>query len=98
MHIQVEEDDKPLSHIFRLHTGTSLKPEAEQRNDNHHCITSSRSNVENLIDNLEQRLTVVEATVTNALDGISHIVSVMDAIKKHINVNVEVPPTTTKKS
>lgn len=95
MHIQVEEDDTPLSHMLRPRTVAGHHPEDEQRKDVRQSITSPKSTYENMMGNFEQRLSAVEATVIGTSRGIEHIVSVMGDLKKHIIVNDVVPPGTT---
>lgn len=80
---QVEEDDVPLSQVFRVSAPLPLQEDKEEGKDGDQCKTSGRPSVENLIGNLEERVAAVEVALSNAMGGIRNILRFMSDIKGH---------------
>lgn len=78
---QIEEDDQPLSQVFRIGAHNGVQSEEEGRKGQQHRITSSPSNIKKVVGNLERRVASVEASMTGVVGGISSILSELRALK-----------------
>jgi hypothetical protein len=82
MCLQAEEDDVPLSQVFRI--GSSPPAQADNDKDDREepGLTTERPDVEKLLRRLEERVAAVETSLQSAVGGISSILSFMGDIKR----------------
>jgi hypothetical protein len=92
---QAEDDDVPLSQVFRLGGPLVEGAEEEHGNEVDQCVGSSQPHVERLLRVLERMIADVEATLATAMDGISSIMNSMVAIKNHLSLPREAGAKTT---
>ena len=79
---QAEEDDVPLSQVFRLGCSPPAQARDEKENIEEPGLTSARPHVEKLLRRLEERVAALETSLENAVGGISSILSCMHDIKR----------------
>ena len=78
---QAEEDDVPLSQVFRLGSSPPAQPGNEKDSIEEPGLTNARPDVEKLLRRLEERVAAMETSMQNAVGGISNILSFMHDIK-----------------
>lgn len=79
---QAEEDDVPLSQVFRLASSPPAQADNEKDNIEDPGSTTTRPDVEKLLRRLEERVAAVETSLQNAVGGISNILNFMHELKR----------------
>jgi hypothetical protein len=79
---QAEEDDVPLSQVFRRSDTPTLHADTEKVDIEEHDVTSPKRD-EKILRTLEDRVAAVETTLGNAMGGITNILSFMEDMRRH---------------
>lgn len=84
LQVHGEEDDVPLSQVFRVSTPAPLEPEGGHGQEVEDRVTSQLPGVEKLLGALDQKVSTVEASLATALEGIRNILSELCEIKRNL--------------
>lgn len=79
---QAEEDDVPLSQVFRLGSSPPPQPGNEKDHIEGPGLTNARADVEKLLRSFEERVAAMETSMQHVVGGISNILSFMHDIKR----------------
>ena len=83
MCVQVEEDDAPLSQVFRLSSPLPVHADDVEGKHEDRCTGSPRPHIEELLRRLEKRVAAVETSLGSSMVGISNILEFMQNMKRH---------------